>query len=115
MSWGKSLICDISGCDLELIKNEVVIADFVYELVQLLKMTAYGFPNIVHFGVDDKKGYTLVQLIETSCITAHFSEDTCKAFVDIFSCKDYDCQEVVMFCKEYFGGKSVWWQSTYRG
>lgn len=115
MMWGKSLCCDVSGCDGDLIKNNEYIEDFAIKLVNLLQMKAYGFPRIEHFGVDEKKGFTLVQLIETSCITAHFSEDQSKAFIDVFSCKDYDSQEVALFCKEFFGGKSVWWQETTRG
>ena len=52
-------------------------------------MVAYGEPMVVHFGTDNKAGYTLVQLIETSNITAHFSESEGAVFLDVFSCKDF--------------------------
>ncbi len=113
--WGKSLCCDVSGCDSFLIKDVIHVQRFARALVKFLNMKAFGQPRVVNFGEGEKEGLTLVQLIETSCITAHFSNDLGKAFIDIFSCKDYDSEEVAQFCKEYFGGKSVWWQSTSRG
>ena len=53
-------------------------------------MVAYGEPQIIHFGTGERAGYTLVQLIETSNICAHFAEHDNKAFIDVFSCKDFD-------------------------
>ena len=35
-------------------------------------------------------GFTLVQLIETSNVTAHFCDHSGEAYFDIFSCKDFD-------------------------
>ena len=61
--------------------------------------------KLVHFGSGDKKGYPLLQLIETSNITAHFSEDTNAAYIDIFSCKEFDVERVAEFTKEFFGKK----------
>jgi monoamine oxidase len=44
----------------------------------------------VYFGEDDKAGFTLVQLIETSNITGHFCNSTNDAYIDVFSCKKFD-------------------------
>lgn len=46
------------------------------KLVKDIDMVPYGGPQVVHFGSGNKAGYTLVQLIETSNITAHFVEET---------------------------------------
>ena len=50
------------------------IAAFIEELVPAIGMKAYGEPQIVHFAEHNPEaaGYTLIQLIETSSITAHF-------------------------------------------
>jgi S-adenosylmethionine/arginine decarboxylase-like enzyme len=65
-------------------------------------MVAYGEPQIVMFGEGNKKGYTLIQLIQTSNISAHFCEETNEMYLDIFSCKKYDIDEAVKVVKEYF-------------
>jgi S-adenosylmethionine/arginine decarboxylase-like enzyme len=70
--------------------------------VNAIEMKAYGPPQIVKFGDGQTRGYTLVQLIETSNITAHFSEDTNNIFLDVFSCKDFDPEIAIdVFC-EFF-------------
>ena len=53
-------------------------------------MVAYGSPQIVMFGTGNKKGYTLVQLIETSNICAHFVEESDDMYLDVFSCKPFN-------------------------
>ena len=72
-----------------------------------IDMKAYGEPMIIHFGTEDKQGYTLVQLIETSNIAAHFVEETSTAYFDVFSCKPFDPLVVIRLVKEYFGATIV--------
>jgi S-adenosylmethionine/arginine decarboxylase-like enzyme len=45
-------------------------------------------------------------MIETSCVTAHFAPYTNAAYIDVFSCADYDETEVCEFVKEAFLAKS---------
>jgi S-adenosylmethionine/arginine decarboxylase-like enzyme len=89
MSWGFHSAIDLARCKPNLIRCPVNIANFTKHLVKKIDMKAYGEPQIVMFGEGNKKGYTLVQLIETSNITAHFCEETNDAYIDIFSCKPY--------------------------
>jgi S-adenosylmethionine/arginine decarboxylase-like enzyme len=65
-------------------------------------MVAYGKPIIEHFGSGNKAGFTLLQLIETSNITAHFVEETNDIYVDIFSCKDFDEKEAEKVIMNFF-------------
>lgn len=65
-------------------------------------MVAYGEPQIVMFGTGNKKGYTLVQLIETSNITAHFVEESNDLYLDVFSCKPFEPKDVVTVMAESF-------------
>jgi len=87
--WGKALALDCGGCCPKAIRCPITIKAFSSELVRRIDMVAYGEPMVVHFGTDNKAGYTLVQLIETSNITAHFSESEGAVFLDVFSCKDF--------------------------
>lgn len=100
--WGSEFIADCGGCDLGLITDAHNIRLFSKELVEKIKMVAYGEPQIVHFGSEDKAGYTLVQLIETSNITAHFSNDTCSVFLNVFSCREFDKDVVIAVINKYF-------------
>jgi S-adenosylmethionine/arginine decarboxylase-like enzyme len=70
-------------------------------------MVAYGSPQIVHFGSDGKAGYTLVQLIETSNICAHFVEENNSMYLDVFSCKDFDEQLVKETVEAFFGAQTM--------
>lgn len=100
--WGFHLVIDAVKCDLVAIKSKSTIAAFVKYLVKEIDMKAYGPPRIVRFGDGNKMGYTLVQLIETSNITAHFSEETGNAYLDVFSCKSFHPDTALNCIKKYF-------------
>ena len=104
-TWGKHLILDAGGCSPKMIRNEVVVASFAKSLVKRIDMVPYGEPQVVMFGSGNKKGYTLVQLIETSNITAHFVEENNSMYLDVFSCKDFDPEVVKQAVNEFFDAK----------
>jgi len=101
-SWGYHLILDCSGADPESISNGENIANFARELVKEIDMVPYGEPQVIHFGSGNKLGYTLVQLIETSNICAHFVEENNTFYLDVFSCKTFDPQTVLDCAVKYF-------------
>lgn len=78
------------------------IKNFSNQLVKEIDMVPYGDPQIVNFGTGDKQGYTLVQLIETSNICAHFANELNAVFLDVFSCKEFDKDVVIRLVGEYF-------------
>lgn len=103
MSWGYHLALDCSGCTPESIRSATHIKEFSQKLVKAIDMVPYGECQVVHFGSENKMGYTLVQLIETSNICAHFVEEDNSMYLDVFSCKPYDKKTVIDTVKEYFG------------
>lgn len=105
--WGYHLHLDCSGCNNEAIKSHQTIYDFTKELVKAIDMVAYGEPQIINFGSEDKAGYTLVQLIETSNIGAHFVNEYNHIYLDVFSCKNFDQKVVKQLVKKYFGAKKM--------
>ena len=105
-TWGKHLVIDAGVCNAE-IKNSDAIYRFVKQLVIDIDMVAYGEPQIVHFGSGNKAGYTLVQLIETSNIVAHFNEEDMEIYLDVFSCKDFNPQVVIKLVEDYFGAQTI--------
>jgi S-adenosylmethionine/arginine decarboxylase-like enzyme len=79
------------------------IVAFSKFLVDKIDMVPYGEPTVKHFGSDNKSGYTLVQLIETSNITGHFCDQSGDAYLDVFSCKPFSIETVKTVVNEYFG------------
>lgn len=103
--FGKHLVLDLDGCDPTAIAERETIAGYATSIVKEIKMTAYGEPILAHFGHDDPitAGWTLVQLIETSSIVAHFSEHLRRAHIDIFSCRPFDTGRAIRHSAAVFG------------
>ena len=101
-SWGYHLTVDAGNCNPTAIRSKKTIEKFVKTLVSAIDMVAFGKPRIVMFGTGNKKGYTLVQLIETSNIMAHFTEETNDVYFDIFSCKSFAPKVALKVIDEYF-------------
>lgn len=102
--FGMELVLDLYHCDAKTIRSAAKLAAFARKLCRRIKMKRYGEPLIEHFGHKSPltSGYSLVQLIETSCISGHFSEEQNNAYLNIFSCKDFDPDEAAQFCRDFF-------------
>ena len=102
--WGQHLVLDFNGCPKELLADRENILDWSKELVQAIDMVAYGEPIIEHFATHSHEaaGYTLLQMIETSNISAHFAENIGQVYIDVFSCKAFDVEVALGICKKYF-------------
>lgn len=105
-AWGIASAIDIYECSPEKIRDADAIRRFVAELCELIEMKRFGETQVVHFGEDERvAGYSMVQLIETSLISAHFANLTNAVYLDVFSCKPYDPEVVEAFSREFFEGK----------
>ena len=104
-SWGLACSFDIYNCNPETIRDAEKIRQFVYQLCDLIAMKRFGECQVVDFGEDERvSGFSMVQLIETSLISAHFANQSNTTYLDVFSCKPYDPEVVEKFATEYFGG-----------
>jgi S-adenosylmethionine/arginine decarboxylase-like enzyme len=107
LPWGKSVSIDLFDCDLSLISDPESIRKFVQSIVSEIHMVAHGPCLVERFGCDDLEGYSAIQFIETSSITVHCDEPGRRAFIDIFSCKNFDDQAAVNYSRKYFKAQSV--------
>ena len=105
--WGLHIAIDLGECDHQKISDGEYIKQFAIDLADHIHMKRYGEPIAVRFGAE-------IQLIETSCIAGHFAEDTDRAFIDVFSCKEYPPEETAQYCKEYFGAKKMEYATLFR-
>jgi S-adenosylmethionine decarboxylase len=106
-NWGYHLMLDCAGCSHKAITEYDTIWRFTKKLVEDIDMVAYGEPQIVKFGSGNKAGYTLVQLIETSNICAHFVDEDDTMYLDVFSCKPNDTDAVIKLVQDFFAPTHV--------
>lgn len=107
-AWGMAVSMDLSHCNPETIRDPKKLKDFLIKVCDYIDMKRFGKPIVVRFGENEcVSGYSIVQLIETSCISGHFIEQTDGACIDIFSCKSYPPGATAKFCKTFFEAKKV--------
>jgi len=107
--YGNELIMDVIGCDLKIISSKKKLLEYVIKVCKLIKMKRYGKPFCEKFGLgaDFTAGYSVVQLIETSSITGHFSDLWCRAYINIFSCKEFNKKIASEFTKKFFKAQKI--------
>lgn len=108
--FGQELVLNLYDCSIRKISSDKAIREFVVTLCdKVIKMKRFGEPLIPHFGHENPitSGYSLVQLIETSSVTAHFSEYKRSAYINIFSCAWYDAEATSQFCQDFFEAKRI--------
>ncbi len=113
--WGLLCSIDLGECDHEKISSKEYITQFAIDLAKEIDMKRYGEPYVVFFGDEPKvQGYSMVQLIETSCLSGHFAEDTDRAFIDVFSCKEFPPKKTAEYVQKYFGAKKMEYSVSFR-
>ena len=112
MSYGQSLILDLTDCDPSLFTRRH-LKRFVRELCTVIDMTPaklifwdYRYsPLAKRKAPPHLKGVSLVQFIETSTIVIHTLDDLRAVYIDLFSCKRFSGLFVAVFCRDWFAGR----------
>ena len=116
-AYGCELILDLHGCDVRLF-TRAAIEQFFEELCVLIDMERCD----LHFWDDldvpedeqqtdpKTKGISAVQFIITSTIVVHTLDLMKAAYVNVFSCKDFDTDQAAEFTANWFG--STDWTSN---
>lgn len=114
--YGPQLILDLHGCDTKTF-NRKSLRSFCRGLCKEILMTPQKFRSIPwdDDGVPIQdcqvspvtKGWTVVQFLMESSILIHTLELTESAYVDIFSCKEFEPDVAAEFTKKWFGAKKI--------
>jgi S-adenosylmethionine/arginine decarboxylase-like enzyme len=108
--WGKHMVVDAKGCQLDRARDPEYISHFIKELVRQIEMVPFGEPQVVHFADNtEKAGFTAIQLIETSNIMAHFLDHNGDLYLDVFSCKDFENQRVTDCLQSFFSPEKIYY------
>ena len=108
-TYGYELVMDLYGCNKRIISSKSKLQEYTNRLCKLIKMKKYGKTLLPYFGEKEAftKGYSLVQLIETSSITGHFSDLWDRAYINIFSCRKFDHIAAKKFTRQFFRANRV--------
>jgi S-adenosylmethionine/arginine decarboxylase-like enzyme len=102
--WGYHLIIDCGGCDPVLMADYANVDKWIRDLVKDIDMQPIGEPRIEYTAAEfpDKAGFTVVQVIVTSSIVAHFVDGLGQIYLDVFSCKPFDPAVVEASMQRHF-------------
>ena len=105
--FGLELIIDLKGCDLSDLSKQK-LTKFMVELCDRIKMVGNGEPIFLEdkSGVPHLHGISAIQLIETSNITCHPLPMLWAVYLNIFSCKEFDTDDALKFCMDYWKATS---------
>ena len=102
-----------TGCNADLEDTDRV-AEFLRTLVTEIDMVAYGDPLVARFGEGIEVGISGVQLIETSAISLHTNDLARDLYLDVFSCKEYSNQDVLMVVDAFFAPTGHTYETVFR-
>ena len=107
-AWGLATSIDLSDCDPDAIRSADAIERFTSAICVLLEVRRIGEPRIVRIGNDSgTSGYSMMQLIQSSLVSAHFVEESNAAHIDLVCCKWYDAAAAAHFASDFFGATNV--------
>jgi S-adenosylmethionine/arginine decarboxylase-like enzyme len=113
-SWGFHLLIDMSGCEGPM-DSPPEVKRFFEDIIKKLKMKPLTPIKVVT--VDDKeegRGLSAIQMITTSHIAMHTDDEYACAFMDIFSCKLMEPNDVLPLIREFFKPKRLSFKFIYR-
>ncbi len=110
-NYGKELILDLHDCDPDTF-NQASLTNYFMRLCKLIDMERCDLHFWDDAGVPENekqtdpktKGISAIQFIITSNIIIHALDLLKKVFINVFSCKDFDCNAVMEFTENWFKG-----------
>ncbi|MFC2052825.1 adenosylmethionine decarboxylase [Chloroflexota bacterium] len=106
--WGWHLIINMYKCDPNLIRSYDAIKKYIENVTEMIDVKRFGEPIIVNFGDNSEvMGFSMFQLIESSNLSGHFSIKSNRAYLDIFSCKEFDPLKALEFSIASFEANSA--------
>jgi len=112
--YGYELILDLHGCDISKFNRKSLRAYFkkLCKAIDMNRCALYfwddvGVPEKEKQNLPHTKGTSAVQFILTSNITIHTLDLLKAAYINIFSCKQFDKDVAKKITKGWFGAKKI--------
>ena len=103
------LIVDFQSSNICLMTDKHDLANLLNKLAEIAEMQAVGEPIVIDFpwpGSNDCDALSAVCFLEESAITVHTYPEKQFAFVDVFSCKDFNANNIIGHIIRAFKAKS---------
>lgn len=120
--YGKELVLDLSGCDPYTFTRDSIEKYFISLCIRInmeredLHFWDYeGDKKGYEKAPDHLKGTSAIQFIRTSNITIHTLDKLKRVFLNIFSCKDFNEDDVIIFSKSWFKSQIEYHTILHRG
>lgn len=94
-TYGQHLIIDCYGIPAEFLHDTDKVYRFLANLPSLIDMESIGPPDLAIFDEPEQAGITGIIQIVTSHISFHGYSLKGSAFIDVFSCKQFDSKIVI--------------------
>ena len=106
-NYGLELIMDLKDCDLSDLSSEKLSRFFV-ELCDRVDMVRHGDPMFWedHSDIPHLNGISAIQFIETSNVVCHALPLLKAVYLNLFSCKEFDPDDTLKFCLEFWKASS---------
>ncbi len=119
--YGKELIIDLHLCDSALFTRRDIRNYFkrLCELIDMERSDLHWWDDL-HTPEEEKetephlKGTSAIQFIKTSNIVIHTLDILKSAYINIFSCKEFDSDSALEFTRDWFKGTVVNYQVVRR-
>ena len=109
---GKHAIMDFSGCSPEILGNNALIQEIIYQAADIAKITIVGDLER-HF---EPNGYTAILLLEESHLSIHTWPEYNYVSVDLYSCNlNTDFEAVKIFLVNRLGARKTTYTVVDRG
>lgn len=109
-NFGLHLMIDLYGCDPHVLDDSDKLLAFLNDTPTKLGMTKLIDPKLIHAdgnGEHDPGGWTGFVIIAESHISLHTFVKRQFVTLDIYSCKNFETEEIVEYIKNFFGTRDV--------
>ena len=115
--FGKHVLLDLNECDGDISSSIDTCINFLNELPNQISMTKITQPYVFPYSglVPEDKGITGMVIIAESHISIHTFPLKKYVFIDIFSCKPFNCELAIEYCVKTFDSKDPSIQILDRG
>ena len=110
MGYGKELILDLYGCNPNTFTRESITAwlEMLCERIDMEREDLHfwdyeGYPEEKAKAPKHLVGTSGVQFITTSCIVIHTLDLVGEAYINVFTCKDFDAEKARECTAQWFG------------
>lgn len=115
--YGPHLTLDLGLCDVDKLNSLESCFDFLYKLPDVINMNRITQPYVFRYEgrFPEEAGITGCVIIAESHISVHTYPLKKFAFVDVFSCKDFDVNIATDYVVKYFNSRNPITNVVYRG